>query len=139
MKKIKLFVAVVILVALFRWSALFILIGLLPAIMSRVTDRSHGKTYSKIVLCFNTAGILPFAADLWNAGNSWGAVSSTLTNMNALLAVYGAAAIGWGLIMFMPSLVILIISGTNDAKVEEVMQEQAKLLEEWGTQLKQYE
>ena len=124
--------------ALFRASTLFIIVGLLPGIVSNITDRSPRKTYYRIVSGFNIAGLMPFVVELWNAGNTITAVKTMAMNANVWLAIYGSAAIGWGLIMFLPPLIMLIMSGSSQVRSNELQEAQNKLIAEWGDELKKF-
>jgi hypothetical protein len=49
-----------------------------------------------------------------------------------LCVMYGTAAIGWSLVLGMPRVAAVYLSVSNEAKVQAMMREQRRLIEEWG-------
>jgi len=55
-----------------------------------------------------------------------------INDVFVLAVMFGTAAIGWGLVLGMPKVAAVYISVSNDAKVQAMLREQRRMVEEWG-------
>ena len=112
------------------------LLGMLPTLAAFISDGSHEHYQFKIVGGFNLAGVLPSVYDMYNTGNSLQILADFVKNPTLWLIMLGTAGIGWGLILFMPSVVYSYLQGITVKKVRDLEERQKKLSEEWGMELK---
>jgi len=58
-----------------------------------------------------------------------------LSDVFVIAVMFGAAAIGWGLVIGMPKVAAVYIEVTNETKIKLMRREQQRLVEEWGEEI----
>jgi hypothetical protein len=106
--------------------------GLLPAIVAWTVDRSEDKTAAYSVGCLNLGGVFPYLLPVWSAGDGLGAAMGILTDALALAVMYGAAACGWMLFVWLPPTVWAVQKVVAERRVTELRANQQRLVEQWG-------
>ena len=96
-------ISILMLIALKQIYLVFF-IGILPTLAAWMTDRTNKKYYLKIVGGFNLAGVLPSVMEMWNMKGSSFSDFQNFFSPYTLLVMYGTASIGWGLILFLQSI-----------------------------------
>ncbi len=129
---IRLLVLILILFILIKHSIIFLIAGMLPAIVASIVDQSDGRILFRTVLATNTAGIARYMAELISQNNSREAVHYVMSDPGIWLVVYTSAAIGWILFLGCPKGVEMAMDMFSDNKVKALEQEQQKLEAEWG-------
>ncbi len=113
-------------------SVMLILFGLLPTFVAYVVDKTPQKNAAFCVGGINICGVLPYLIDLWIGENSMDEAIKTLTDVFALVVMYGAAAFGWMLFQSLPPIVGAFITVLAQSRVSSLRSIQRKLIEEWG-------
>ncbi len=107
-------------------------VGMIPTIVAFVVDRTPGRSAAVCVGAPNFAGVLPFLLQIWLQNHSAQAAEAVLTNVFALIVMYGAAAIGWILFAMVPSIVGASRNVMAQRRVAQLRARQKELIEEWG-------
>lgn len=115
----------------------FFALGMLPATVAIIIDRSTGRFASKTVTACNFVGILPFLFDIGMTYERSLAAKQLMIDPFTWLVVYGFAMIGWMLIWVVPQITLLIFTIRADVKMKKLKAEQEEMLDEWGEGLKE--
>lgn len=121
---------------LLQFVYMIILVGMLPTIAAGFTDRSGYRYHTKIMAGFNFAGVLPTAFEMWRSKGGMHEFQGFMSDPTVWLTMYGSAAIAWGLILFMPSLIFTIVQTIYSIRIANLRVRQKKLVEEWGPEIK---
>jgi len=126
-------ILVVVLLLIFSLpSVLLLLFGMLPAIVTYITDQSKQKAFTICVGGMNFAGVFPYLLTLWTGDHSIGAALGILTDVFALMVMYSAAAFGWVLFLALPPLVGGLLSAMAKPRIASLRASQKRIIEEWG-------
>ena len=101
-------------------SVMLILFGLLPTFVAYVVDKTPQKNAAFCVGGINICGVLPYLIDLWIGENSMDEAIKTLTDVFALVVMYGAAAFGWMLFQSLPPIVGAFITVLAQSRVSSL-------------------
>lgn len=120
-----------ILVSLFSWQiAVLFVVGLAPSIVLSITGKGVYRAQKLQCVAFcNIAGIMPFALQIWNRPREFAEVISNPIN---LVAMFGAAAIGYALIYIGPMVAAQILQTMAKERLKTIAQQRQTLLEVWG-------
>ena len=111
------------------------LIGMVPAWVAAIVDRGRGRNATIAVTATNLAGVAPFVVELLIKGPTMVRAMSMASDISILATMYGAAEIGWVLVLGMPKVAAVYIAVTNEARVQAMLREQQRLVEEWGAEI----
>jgi hypothetical protein len=112
-------------------TALVLVVGGLPTLVTVVIDRHRRHYLSRCVGFMNFAGIAPYLIKIWMHHTTLAAMEM-LTNPYAWLAMYGAAGAGWLIYLSAPSIAWLQVELTGARRVKVLKNRQRQLIEEWG-------
>jgi hypothetical protein len=126
-----------ILAVLIQHSFIFLIAGMLPAIVASIVDRSFSRYQFKTVASLNLAGVAPYLAELIEDKNSASAVQSMISQPGVWLVMYSCAGAGWLVAHLSPKLVRHVIEMFSDNKIFAIEKEQNKLIEEWGNDIRE--
>lgn len=107
-------------------------VGLLPSLLAIATDDTPRRQASRCVFAMNLAGVIPIAAIAAQSGNELSAATNMLTNVYIWLAMYGAAACGWGLLWLGPILAEGVVQHLVERETRRLQKRHADLVSEWG-------
>ncbi len=117
--------------------AALIVVGLAPSLVALFFDHGAFRRPRLITLCcFNLAGFLPYFARLLNAHDRVGEFFSMITDIYVWAVIYGATALGAGLLWIGPFLAAIVLQALNDERIKEVEKRQLALVKEWGAEVK---
>jgi hypothetical protein len=125
------------LIVMLQSGFLFVLLGLMPSMVAYYVDMAKGKPTFKCVLCCNFAGMVPTFADVMISDSMPAAMQMLMSDVLTWLVVYGAAAGGYALLATCRTLTLVGIIVSWDARIENMLKKQEKLVEEWGAGIKQ--
>ncbi|MBI1274472.1 hypothetical protein GC177_00680 [bacterium] len=123
------------LVVVIQHSFIFLIAGMLPAIVASIVDRSQSRYQLKTVAAMNFAGVAPYLAELIQQKNAASAVQGMISMPSVWLMMYGVAGFGWIIAIASPKMVRHVIEMFSDNKIFAIEKEQQKLLEEWGSEI----
>ncbi|MET0154641.1 MAG: hypothetical protein ABW189_00845 [Rickettsiales bacterium] len=113
----------------------FLVVAMLPSILSSLIDRSSGKHASKTVSAFNVVGVLPFLFDIGTQYDPALVAQGFFDDIHAWAYIYGFAAVGWMLVWLAPQLTILALTARAEEKSYKLEKKQAQIAEEWGEEV----
>ena len=111
---------------------LMIVVGMPPTVVAWIIDRSHQKSATYCVAGMNFCGLFPYIMDLWTGTHSLKAAAAIVTDVFALLVIYGAAAFGWLIFVAVPPVVGTFLTVMSQRRVAQLRTLQRKIIEEWG-------
>lgn len=121
------------LIVVIKHSFIFLMIGMMPSIISYLIDPHPRKLRYKIIRNFNLAGVLPSAIGLVQQGNTIAAVHGALSNPYSWAMMYGAAVIGFLIVWLAPAICYLMLELSSASQINRLKKAQETLQEEWGT------
>ncbi|MDX9859761.1 MAG: hypothetical protein RBS99_02480 [Rhodospirillales bacterium] len=127
-----LFVLVVGLIWLSPATILVMVVGMPPTVVAWIIDRSYQKSASYCVAGMNFCGLFPYLMDLWMGANSMKAAAAVVTDVFALLVIYGAAAFGWMIYITIPPVVGTFLTVMAQRRVVQLRTLQRQIIDEWG-------
>lgn len=78
-------------------SVVMLFFAMLPSVVAFIVDRTPQKHATYCVTGLNFSGVFPYLLDLWAGDHTVDAAIALVTNVFALLTMYGAAAVGWAI------------------------------------------
>jgi len=117
-----------------RLSSIFLLIGMLPALVVILVDQHPEKLWSKTVFAFNLAGVYPYIYDLYYHQKPEGtaAILKQMSDSSMWLVVYGAAAGGYLAMWLCPQLAEFFMRIVNKRRIQNHQNKLRYLNDEWG-------
>ncbi len=131
-KALSLFVLIVALIWISPATILVMVVGMPPTFVAWIIDRSYQKSASYCVAGMNFCGLFPYLMDLWMGVHSLKAASAIVTDVFALLVIYGAAAFGWMIYITIPPVVGTFLTVMAQRRVAQLRTLQRQIVEEWG-------
>lgn len=123
------------LVILFLPTVVLLLFAMLPTVVAYLVERGSYRYGFICVGGFNFAGTSPYLLNMWFERHDITMALDTLSNVFALVLIYGAAGFGWMLYAVTPSLVGSFLSLTSSRRVANLRNDQRKLILEWGPEV----
>lgn len=114
-------------------SALIILfVGMAPTAVAIFIDRDPQKFASISVAAMNFAGLSPTLVDFVLGAASFSRALELVSNVFVLVVIYGAAAVGWVLVLALPPAAAIVLGVITDSRIQALRKEQRRLIEVWG-------
>jgi hypothetical protein len=134
--KASLFLLVTIIMsAVFLPSSVLLAIGMLPTLAALFANPHRARTQVVTVGAMNLAGCMPFLLELWTDGHTLDQSFAIISNPQAIIVMYAAAAIGYMLDWAMSAIVSGILYQRGIARQEAIRKRQAELVERWGREI----
>lgn len=115
---------------------LFVFIALLPSIVAYIVDRNPNYSVFFTVACLNVSGLLPFLLEIVFSPKLIEAASARMGDVYTWLVIYSAAAVGWALVILCPTVCKLVLQGMRRGQIMHLENQQRKLIEEWGPEIR---
>jgi hypothetical protein len=127
------------LIIILQYGFIFLIIAMLPSFVANFVDPDPQKPKFKVVLCCNVAATMPMMAPMFEASFHFQPydMSSLFSNPSLWFFIYGGAGIGWCLIFLCNQLAYYIVDARNDYIIHQIEEQQRRLIEEWGPQVKE--
>lgn len=106
--------------------------GMMPTLVARIIDRSYKHAATFCVGGMNFCGVFPYLLKLWKVNHTLAGAGDILTDVFALLAMYGSAAFGWMLFVLIPPGVVTFLNVMAQRRVAQLRTRQREIIEEWG-------
>ena len=113
-------------------AVIVLFVGMVPTAVATFIDSDPRKYASISVAAMNFAGVSPYLADFLLGTASFGHAIEMITDVFVLVVIYGAAGVGWVLVMALPPVTAIILGVVADSRIQTLRKEQEKLVEEWG-------
>lgn len=105
---------------------------MLPTLAAAIGDRRPEKHAAIAIGLLNFCGTLPALADLWSRGQVLSNSILLLGEAMTWLTAFGAAGLGWLLVLLATPLAHTYLSLTTQARLRALQRQQQRLVEEWG-------
>jgi hypothetical protein len=109
-----------------------LLTGLIPTMVSVLTDRYRARYLTRTIGAMNLAGIAPLVYQLWTHHFTLDEAMALLSNPMSWLMMYGAAALGWALFLAMPLVARVVVDVRADQQQTYLKARAKQLVAEWG-------
>ena len=136
--KVMLITFSLLMMALLRTGFVFFVIGMMPCIVAYYMDVSKHHYTFKTVFAANLSGMMPFITKLIAAGPSSTLLQEIMGDSTTWIMIYGAALIGWLLIVVCPIAAQVLVAGAHQTQFVRYDWLQKKLESEWGAEVKQF-
>lgn len=136
--KVMLITFSLLMMALLRTGFVFFVIGMMPCIVAYYMDVSKHHYTFKTVFAANLSGMMPFITKLIAAGPSSTLLQEVMGDSTTWIMIYGAALIGWLLIVVCPIAAQVLVAGAHQTQFVRYDWLQKKLESEWGAEVKQF-
>jgi len=113
-------------------TTLLFFVMMAPTWVAFITDRSRDKNLAVTVGMLNFAGTLPAIIELWTRGQNHQMAMFLISDVYVWAVAYGAAAAGWIIFAFMPTVVGSYYRMTTDNRIKGLVKQQKALIAEWG-------
>lgn len=109
--------------------------GMVPTWVAWIVDRNRDNHALMSVGTLNLAGLLPSLLALWTGGHSLRIATRIMSDPYTWLFAFGAAAVGWALVLGLPKVVETAMTFRNEAEIKRLKNRQAALAAEWGEEV----
>lgn len=123
------------LIFIFMPTVLFLAFAMLPTFVAMIVDKGVKRYGGITVGGLNFAGASPFLMELWMGGHTIQHALTILSDVFALMLIFGTAAFGWLLYSATPTIVTAIMSMTSTRRVTALRAKQRELIQEWGPEV----
>lgn len=120
---------------MFLPTVIFVAFAMLPTLAAYIVDRNPDKYEWICVGGLNFAGCVPFLLRLWTGRHTVDAAAAMLTDVFTLMAVFGAAGLGWLLFMALPPMVGVFMQMRAQRRVANLKATQQRLIQTWGPEV----
>lgn len=134
--KILLFFTMVV-AFVFLPATIVVLVGLLPTIVTAITDRNPSKSATVTVGSMNVAGIVPALFRLFQQNYSIPGAVAIISDYTTVIVMYSAALIGIVIYNNVTPLVSLAIYRRARLRLREIEKRQKMLKDVWGEDVAQ--
>lgn len=111
---------------------MLLVFGMIPGIVAWMIDRSPKKYATFCVGGMNLSGVFPAFLELWNGNRDIAQAIQILSNPFDLVIMFAAAAFGWLLYVFIPPIVVALLTVIAQHRIAELRGLQRKLIQDWG-------
>lgn len=122
----------VLLIAISLPTVMVLFFGMMPTLVALIIDRTQQKYASICVGAMNFCGVFPYLMKLWTGTHSVNAAADILTNVFALVVMYGTAGFGWMIFSGVPPVIHAFLAVVDQRRVATLRASQRKIIEEWG-------
>ncbi len=110
-------------------------VGLAPSLVTFFVERGANRSAARSMAMMNMAGVAPVVAMLWSRGHTTDVALALLADPYNWLLMYGAAAIGLGLLWLMQWTTVVMHQSARGQRLRWLTSRQQKLIEEWGKEV----
>ena len=136
--RILMFLGGFVLMGVLRTGFMFIIIALLPAIVTYYIDQSKRQYIFKTIFACNLSGVMPFIARMLHEGPSPSTMEDIMGSADNWLLIYGSALFGFMLIRIGPMIAHTMINGFHRTQVARLSRNQKRIENEWGQEVTQF-
>lgn len=116
-------------------TVILLLAGMMPSLVAWVIDRTQQKYATFCVGGLNFCGVFPYVLDLWSGAHTFGATLAILTDVFALVVMYGTAAFGWMMYNSIPPVIVSVLTVITQRRIAQLRTSQRRIIEEWGEEV----
>ena len=124
-------------VLVLKQTFLLLILGMLPSIVTFITDRVSGKPLFKTMLAFNFAGVFYFLMNLMaSTPIDTNAVKATLRDAGTWFSIYSTAAIAYLVYYSAPYIAFASLRLFTEGNLIRLRSSKQRLLNDWGPDIK---
>ena len=116
-------------------TVLLLTAGMVPTLVAWIVDRNRDGHTPMAVGMLNLAGLFPSLLVLWTDGHGLGTTGRIFSDPYTWLFAFGAAAVGWALVLGLPKVIETAMTFRNDVEIKRLENRQAALIAEWGPEV----
>lgn len=116
-------------------SAVIVFIGMMPAFVAGLMDRTRHGIRGWTVGAMNAAGCFPFLLELWSKGNSFQTAMNIVADPRTIIVIYSAAGIGYMIDWALTGLVATFLTQKGERRKKTIEAAQSDLVERWGREV----
>jgi hypothetical protein len=109
-----------------------LLVGMVPSFVAWMIDQREEKNAAMSVSIMNLCGVIPLFLALFAKGSTLTAAITLIREPVNMLTMYGAAGLGWLLIMAMPPVMGFLFNIQSAETIRKLEARKEKLIAEWG-------
>jgi hypothetical protein len=121
-----------------RTGFMFVLIGLLPSIVTYYMDVTKHQFIFKTVFASNLSGMIPFVGNMLHQGATSSVLNEIMGTGSNWFIIYGSAFIGWLLVQIGPMMAQGLVVGFHQSQIVRIERLQKKIEAEWGPEVTQF-
>ena len=121
--------------AIFMPTTFILLVGMLPTPFAILADKTRGKHKVLTVGAMNLTGCVPFVFELWLSGHNFEKSFEIVTNVQALIVMWSAAALGYMINWALTGFVSSLLYQKGVARVKAIHKRQEDLVDRWGNEV----
>ncbi len=132
-------IVVIMLIIMLQMGFVFLLLALLPSIAAYFVDTDGDRANFRTIFACNLAATIPSITPVFISGLKFKhyEVGGMIANPQIWLFIYGGALLGWGGIYFARHIARIVLEIQYRLRIIALERSQAKILEEWGDNVKQ--
>ncbi len=136
--RILLIIASLAMMAMFRTGFIFVIIAMMPSIVTYYIDASRKRYVFKTIFACNLSGVMPFIGKILFYGPSSSVMQTIMGDAGNWLLVYGSALIGLLMVRVMPMIAHTLIGGFHTTQIARLSKNQKRIENEWGDEVTQF-
>ena len=133
--KLLLIVLSLVMMGVFRTGFVFIIIGMMPTIVTHYLDISRKRYMFRTIFAFNLSGMMPFLAELLQNGPNSVTMQNVMGDAGNWFLIYGSALIGWMIVRVAPMVAHTFINGFHSTQIMRLRSNQQRIEKEWGPEV----
>ncbi|MGH1457128.1 MAG: hypothetical protein ACRBDI_10135 [Alphaproteobacteria bacterium] len=131
-KGVLLMVCACIVGVLFMPTTVLLMVGMAPSFVAMFVSGTGRGARASTIAAMNIAGCLPFVFKLWSGENDFAYSLSIVTDSQAVMVMYTAAAFGYMIDWLVTGLVSSYLYQKGVARMKTIQERQAVLVSDWG-------
>ncbi len=135
--KLLLIITCLFMMVFLRTGFIFVIIAMMPAIVTYYIDRSPRPHLFKSVFALNLSGLLPFVGRMLVEG-PMSALIPIMQSVDTWIVIYGAALTGYLMVAAAPLVAHVLISRFQAGQVEQIESSLKKIEREWGAEVMKF-
>ncbi len=132
----RMFLIVLILLGLvFLPTSMLLFVGMMPSIVAVFISLKGKGARASTVSAMNIAGCIPYIFKLWSGGNDFDASFDIITDSQAIMVMYTAAAFGYMIDWVVTGLVSSYLYQKGMNRMKAIKKRQQVLIDQWGREV----
>ncbi len=131
-KGVVLLVASCITGVVFMPTTILLMVGMAPSMVAMFVSGTGRGARASTIAAMNIAGCLPFIFKLWSGENNFSSSLAIVTDAQAIMVIYTAAAFGYMIDWFVTGIVSSYLYQKGMARMKAIKERQTVLINDWG-------
>jgi hypothetical protein len=135
--KLLLIISSIAMMVFLRTGFVFVVMGMMPAIVAYYGDSSRKHYLFKTVFALNLSGVLPFVGRMLREGPQ-SSMQAIMQSLDTWVMIYGAAMSGYLLVTVTPILAHVLLGNFHVGQAERIRSILQKIESEWGDEVTKF-